>query len=608
MKKNIGIWVCIIFFVIGIGSNSSNINGLETSYQIEADRLNDLGLFKGTKIGYELEAKATRAQGAVMLVRFMGFEAAAIKGYDTGGLIHPFTDVPKWAAPHVAYLYNEGLVNGVSETVYAADKDITGEEYITMLLRMLGYDDENNEFRWNNSLEFLSQKYFIESYVLNNIRLFEKKGITRGMLVKLSYMTLEFSYKSTVDTLIPNTVFEKLYFGEVISETNYNKYKDILDEFSEKKEKEKEEKISEIRGVWFSYLELKPMLLNNNATQFRINISESFQKIADDGFNTVYIQVRPFSDAIYKSNIYPWSSIITGTQGLDPGFDPLEICIEEAKSRNLRIEAWINPYRVRTDVSIIPISSESSIGRLIKENPRTVFQVGNLVTLNPAYEEVQDMIVKGVEEIVKNYDVDGIQFDDYFYPNGDFSLDKVEYDIYIKSYGDMSQGEFRRLQVTDLIEKVYNSIKVIDNNIEFGVSPQGNMTNNYELVFIDIKEWIKTKIVDYLAPQVYYGFDHGTQPFNDNINEWNQLLNGTGIDLIIGLSAYKIGQEDKWAGDGRYEWINNSNILSEMIVASRAISEYKGISIFRYYSLYKPLENYKEQVEKELLGLHNLFE
>ena len=198
------------------------------------------------------------------------------------------------------------------------------------------------------------------------------------------------------------------------------------------------------------------------------------------GLNTVIAQVRPFGDALYRSSLFPWSHLCTGVQGQDPGFDPLDVLLTEAHARGLSLEAWVNPYRLRSSASMPPAIAENS---LLNTHPEWVCTVNEGAYLNPAIPEAADYVVQGVAELVQNYAVDGIHFDDYFYPTTDPSFDEAEY---AASSSGLSLEEWRRENVNLLMRQVYDAVKAQDPTVRFGVSPQGNMDNNYNSQYLSL--------------------------------------------------------------------------------------------------------------------------
>ncbi len=362
----------------------------------------------------------------------------------------------------------------------------------------------------------------------------------------------------------------------------------------------------ETRAVWISYLEYQSVLQGKTEKQFRNNIKAMFKNLASDGFNTVFVHVRSHSDAMYESDIFPWSVYCTGTEGNNPGFDPLEIMVSEAHSTGLKIEAWINPYRVKGNSNTDKIAKSSPAYKWLGTGK--VIVLDNGIFYNPADEEVVELIVSGVEEIVRNYDVDGIHFDDYFYPTTAESFDKTYYNEYKAGGGKSSLAEWRRQNVNILIKNVYSAIKAIDSSCRFGISPGGNTDRNYNSLYCDVYTWVTSKgYVDYICPQLYYGFNNRDCPYLDVLSEFNDMITRSEVELIIGLAAYKAGAEDTYAGEnGKKEWINNNDILARQIIAARNESRYSGFAMYRYDSLYNPASGVKKAVAAEIENLFDI--
>lgn len=363
----------------------------------------------------------------------------------------------------------------------------------------------------------------------------------------------------------------------------------------------------EIRAVWFSYLEFVSLAQNKTEAQFTYNISTAFDYVNTLGFNSVWVQVRPFGDALYKSSIFPYSYVLTGTEGKDPGYDPLEIMVREAHRRGLKIEAWVNPYRIRAGVSK-PLSTSNPAVAHLTNGGDAVIQYNNIISYNPASETARNIIVSGVTEIVQNYDVDGIHFDDYFYPTTDLAFDSAYYNSYRAAGGTLSQADWRRDNVNKLISSVYAAIKSTDSSVIFGVSPQGNMNNNYNSQYVDIAHWLRNKgYVDYICPQIYFGFKNDTLPFAKTVNEWSDMITNGQTKLYVGIAAYKIGTEDKYAGRGAQEWISDQALLARMITESRNSGNvYSGFSMYRYDFLSSPASGVRGQMNDEISSLKEL--
>lgn len=337
----------------------------------------------------------------------------------------------------------------------------------------------------------------------------------------------------------------------------------------------------EIRGVWLSYMELS-MENESSKTQkaFEDKFTEIAQKCRESGFNTLIVQVRPFCDALYKSSYFPWSHILTGTQGENPQYDALQIMCDICKKYNLKIHAWINPYRVSSNETPKKLSDNNPY---IK-NSEIGIKTDNGIFLDPSNKTAQQLISDGVKEIAENYDVDGIQFDDYFYPTEDESFDKKQYEAYIEKYGkenSMSLDNWRMQNVNTLICKVYRTIKSVDSSVEFGISPQGNIGNNDGL-YADVKSWCTCKgFADYICPQIYFSLENPALTFEDCLDSWTSLDFDENVKLYVGLGGYK-------AGNGEYDeetWLLSDSILADEYDILRNNKSVRGFMLYSYSCL-----------------------
>ena len=260
----------------------------------------------------------------------------------------------------------------------------------------------------------------------------------------------------------------------------------------------------EWRAVWVSYLEFAEMDFSSESA-FRADAAALMDNCLSLGLNTVIAQVRPFGDALYRSSLFPWSHLCTGVQGQDPGFDPLDVLLTEAHARGLSLEAWVNPYRLRSSASMPPVLAENS---LLNTHPEWVCTVNEGAYLNPAIPEAADYVVQGVAELVQNYAVDGIHFDDYFYPTTDPSIDAAQF----AASGEIDLTAWRRANVTRLVKAVHDAVKAADPTLRFGVSPQGNPDNDRNEQYTDLSVWLTASgadaVVDYLCPQIYWGYGY----------------------------------------------------------------------------------------------------
>lgn len=349
----------------------------------------------------------------------------------------------------------------------------------------------------------------------------------------------------------------------------------------------------EVRGVFISYIEIQ-RYLGENQVKSKRNIRRIVKKIKKSKMNTIILQIRSNSDAIYPSKYYPWSKSLTGEEGVEY-FDVLGYFLEETKKENLKLYAWINPYRIRTIDEIESISTLSPAYPYL--NTEYIYR-NNGVFFNPSKKEVEDLIVKGVEEVIENYDVDGILFDDYFYPGDD--VDNKDYEEYINQFGFLTIRNYRLNVINHLVKRVYRICH--KKNVLFGISPDGNIENNYENHYADVKRWVTEKgYIDFIMPQIYYGFLNETKPFYQTVKEWDEMIKNN-ADLIVALALYKSGTVDEYAKSGREEWINNNNILKKEVIISRNRKHYKGFAIFRYDNFYEE-EFYNDQLIEEVKNL-----
>lgn len=337
-----------------------------------------------------------------------------------------------------------------------------------------------------------------------------------------------------------------------------------------------------IKSVFIAYYELEGFTKNNDEKTFKKEISKAFKELANKGFNRVTVQVRPCADAFYKSIYFPTSEYMFGYQGAKLIYDPLEIMIDTAHKYDLSIEAWINPYRVsqRNDFSLL---AKNNIA-LKWQNTSKLIVLDNGIYFNPCYNEVTDLIVKGVKEILSNYNVDSVCFDDYFYPTKDKSIDKEEYTKYKSNGGELSLFDWRRDNVNNMIKSVYSTVKTINKSVTFGISPASDMDYDYSTLYADVIKWSRNEgYIDYICPQIYFGFKNENQPFMQTTKLW---CDNATCALYIALPMYKSGLNDEYAGEsGKNEFKKEKNIVARQITYISKIDQIKGYYIFSYSSL-----------------------
>lgn len=318
----------------------------------------------------------------------------------------------------------------------------------------------------------------------------------------------------------------------------------------------------EMRGVWVSIFDL-PLPVKNE-DRFRQDIGKMFDDIRSKNLNNVFVQVRPYSDAFYRSDIFPFSSRLTGVQGKDPGFDPMEIMIYEAHSRSLKFHAWINPYRVLSGTTVSMLSPDNPAYKLLESDKGDVYVGSDGIYYNPASLTSQKLIIDGVREIVKNYDVDGIHIDDYFYPSTDEEIDKKQFSEY---GGDLDLEKWRMMNVNSFVSGMFSAVKTIDKNVIVSISPSGDIESCYTSHFADVKKWMSEDgYADLIIPQIYFGFENEKNPFEKTLLQWTSLPRNKNVNLAIGLALYKAGQEDVFAGSGINEWIEHNDVIKRQVL------------------------------------------
>ncbi|MBN2898137.1 MAG: family 10 glycosylhydrolase [Clostridia bacterium] len=318
--------------------------------------------------------------------------------------------------------------------------------------------------------------------------------------------------------------------------------------------------------------------------------TEKMDKLQALGINTIVVQVRPTGDALYQSIYNPWSSVLTGTQGKYPGYDPLAYMVEAAHRRGMALHAWLNPYRVTTKGTDISALSENHPARL---NPDLVISYNEALYYNPEKESVKNLITNTVCEIISKYDVDGIVFDDYFYPSN-YPLPEGE-------SRDGAVANARRAHVNDLIKRVHTTIETTRPDVLFGISPMGIWKNAssdptgsatagneaYYSVCSDARTWIKNEWIDYISPQIYWSIGTAAADYETLVKWWSNEVAGTSVKLWISQGIYResvasqIDQQlainRKYAEVTGSMYYNVSYLLSDIGACQSKIAEFNGV-------------------------------
>ena len=326
-------------------------------------------------------------------------------------------------------------------------------------------------------------------------------------------------------------------------------------------------------GVWVPYFSLAAPEGTQEA--FEANYKEIADTAKEKGVNAMFVHVRPFSDSLYQSQYYPWSHILTGTQGQDPGFDALQFMIDYTHSLGMEFHAWLNPLRVKTKDTPGTLAESNPYVQLGQEYPEYFMEYDGGVYLNPAYPYIRTLIADGAAEIAAGYDVDGIHFDDYFYPSEDSALDSTAYESYVQTVEQpLSLLEWRTANINAMVAQVYEAIKGVKPEVVFGISPQGNIRND-EAMGADVKTWAAVPgYVDYLAPQLYFSFENEALGYTEALEEWAALPRHDGLDLYAGLALYKAGTD---ADNGT--WLGRDDIIALQAEAALEAG-YQGVILY----------------------------
>lgn len=367
-----------------------------------------------------------------------------------------------------------------------------------------------------------------------------------------------------------------------------------------------------VKAMWLSQFDLSGVYTSGSSQRaegsFRTLMTTILDNCVNDGMNTIIVQVRPNGDSMYPSEYYTMSKYVVGSYGKDATYDPFKIIIELAHARKLSVQAWINPLRLMSSSDISKVSSSYKVGEWYQDssyNGKYVVQYSSYYYLNPAYEEVRNLIINGAKEICELYDVDGVHMDDYFYPTTDSSFDSAAYNTYT---GSLSLANWRRENLNKLVGGIYSAVKSVDNDIIFGISPAGNMSNVYNSQYADVYTWCSTAgYIDYICPQVYFGMLHSSQGFPSCSTGWSNIITHSNVTLYVGVTLGKAvdgynGTIDTYAGttEGKYEWVNNRDVLKDCLIYMRDnLDKCTGIAFFCYQYFYDPVSGTSVTATKE---------
>lgn len=369
-----------------------------------------------------------------------------------------------------------------------------------------------------------------------------------------------------------------------------------------------------MRGVWLatvSRLDWPPVAsVNASSPALRITqqqeaLKGKLDKLKSLGINTVFFQVKPDGTALWPSKILPWSDMLTGHIGEDPGYDPLQFMLDEAHKRGMKVHAWFNPYRVSVNTKAATVTE---LNRTLSQNPASVFVLhrdwirtaGDRFVLDPGIPEARNWITSIVAEVVARYAIDGVQFDDYFYAESSSSV--LNDSESFKKYGQgfISKADWRRHNTQQLIEQVSHTIKQLKPEVEFGVSPAGVWRNRshdtagsdtrgaaaYDEAYADTRLWVQQGLLDYIAPQLYWPFARDAARYDVLAKWWADVVKPTNTRLYIGVALYKVGEPSKNEPD----WTINGGVpeLKKQLDLNESMPNINGTILFRENYLNQP--------------------
>ncbi len=334
------------------------------------------------------------------------------------------------------------------------------------------------------------------------------------------------------------------------------------------------------KGVWLSYTEIDTLLKSPQG--FKQGFDAVLENLKGLCITDLYFHVTSHCDSVIDSEYLPQKE---STKALD--YDILEYATAACHKENIKLHAWLNPYRVSAVAKKTEALPKGSPARkwLQEEDGLNAIEY-NGIYLNPASENARRLVTNAIGELMENYDIDGIHFDDYFYPTTDPEFDSKSYNSYKKSTKiPLSLENWRRANVDMLICDCKTLIKSLNPQVIFSVSPAASADKNYNTLYADVKGWCEQGYIDVVIPQLYFGFEHTLQEFcfESLLNEWKNICQNTEVALLIGTAPYKIGTASNTDGT---EWQESGDILARQVRLCRADPLIGGVVFFSYTGLF----------------------
>ncbi|WP_341528213.1 family 10 glycosylhydrolase [Nostoc sp. UHCC 0302] len=459
-----------------------------------------------------------------------------------------FVDVPTnyWAATAIQTAYERGFVSGFPDKTFRPANRITRVEVLVSLVAGLEIDTKIKPDLLTTLPQIYQDATQIPAYGKNQVAIATTAGLvasfpnikllnpnlaaTRGDVAVFIYQALVYlgeaqkissaylvvpSIPTPTSTPTPTPIPLPLPLPQGSVRVNHSR---------------------EFRGAWVAAVWNSdwPSKAGLSVTQQKAELTQIINQLQKLNFNALIFQVRPEGDALYASQLEPWSAWLTGTQGKapEPFYDPLEFAIAECHKHNIELHAWFNPYRAKTSIK----GSPNVRPHLAVTNPEVVYQWGNQLWMEPGAKIVQDRAYNVIIDVVRRYDVDGIHLDDYFYPypiEGQSFPDGKTYAAYKETGGNLSLGDWRRENVNQMVLRLSQGIKATKPYVKFGISPFGiyrpgqppgiTGLDAYSVLYADSKKWLEQGWIDYLAPQLYWRTDQAQQSYSALLRWWTQV-------------------------------------------------------------------------------------
>jgi uncharacterized lipoprotein YddW (UPF0748 family) len=442
----------------------------------------------------------------------------------------PFVDVPQthWAINAIKKVYETGFLTGYPNRRFGLDDSIARGDALVAMVNGLEIAGKVNLDLVNQLAEIYQDGSLIPYYGINQIALATRAGWVVGYPNRkiLNYKTA--ATRADVAVMVYQVL---VYLGKAEKiPSNYIVVPPSTTSNTVKVNHRREFRGAWVASVWNSDWPSQPGLTVEQQKAELLAIIKQLQAL---NFNALVLQVRPEGDALYASELEPWTAWLTGTQGKPPipFYDPLEFAIAECHKRNIELHAWFNPYRARANSKISPVYPHIAV-----TNPELVYQWGTQQWMDPGAKIVQDRAYDVIIDVVRRYDLDAIHLDDYFYPypiSGQSFPDHKTYAAYQASGGKLSLENWRRENVNQMVMRLAQGIKATKSHVKFGISPFGIYRSGepagivgldaYNVLYADSKKWLQQGWIDYIAPQLYWRTDQTKQSYEVLLKWWTEI-------------------------------------------------------------------------------------